>query len=116
MQQSLKGKKIKDYELGETLATHNDMHLLAAHMNNNKEVTVLMVERKSLQQDTFVAYNNIIMENQNQVHPAYIDAVQSANNIYIVVEKIERLPAGRTYQQLLPSIVDLYRRMGDYKI
>ena len=48
-------------------------------------MTVLMIEKKDMQQETFIAYNNLLSENQLQIHPQYIEAVQSANNIYIIV-------------------------------
>jgi hypothetical protein len=80
-----KGKQIKDYLLGETLVALNDMHLLEGKRGSGLEVTVLMIEKKDMQQETFIAYNNLLSENQLQIHPQYIEAVQSANNIYIIV-------------------------------
>lgn len=80
-----KGKQIKDYLLGDALVALNDMHLLEGKRENGLEVTVLMIEKKNMQQETFIAYNNLLSENQLQIHPQYIEAVQSANNIYIIV-------------------------------
>jgi hypothetical protein len=116
MQNSPKGKQIKDYVIGETIIGYNDMHLLQGRRQNGSEVTILMIEKKNMQQETFVPYNNLISENKLRIHPAYYEVVQSANNIYIIVEKVTKLPGDFTFLQLLPSIVDLYRSMGEYKL
>jgi hypothetical protein len=117
MQNSLKGKQIKDYILGDTILAYNDMYLLEGRQKNGTDVTVLMIEKKNMHQETFVPYNNLLSENHSRIHPAYIEAVQSANNIYIVIEKIERIaPETHPFLKLLPSIVELYRNMGEYKL
>jgi hypothetical protein len=114
--QSQRGKQIKDYVLGETLVNLNDMHLLEGRRAKGDEVTVLMIEKKCMQQESFLPYNALLAENKLAIHPAYLEVIQSANNIYIVVEKISKLPGGFTWGQLLPVIVELYRRMGEFKL
>lgn len=116
MTQSQRGKQIKDYILGETLVNYNDMHLLEGRRAKGDEVTVLMIEKKCMQQETFLPYNNLLAENKLAIHPHYIEVIQSANNIYIVVEKITKIPAGFPWGQLLPGLVELYRRMGEFKL
>jgi hypothetical protein len=116
MQNSQRGKQIKDYVLGDTIVNFNDMNLLEGRRTTGLEVTVLMIEKKNMQQESFVPYNNLLSENKYQAHPNYIEAVQSANNIYIVVEKISKVPGGYSWSQLLPSVVELYRRMGEFKL
>ena len=70
-----------------------------------------------MQQETFVPYNNLLSENNYKIHPSYYEAVQSANNIYIVIEKISKLDYSKdSYQTVLPSIVMLYRNMAEYKL
>lgn len=71
-----------------------------------------MIEKKCMQQETFLLYNNLLADNKLAIHPKYIEVIQSANNIYIVVEKITKILAGSSWGQLLPGLVDLYRRMG----
>ena len=70
-----------------------------------------------MQQETFVIYNNVISENSKGIFPKYIEVVQSANNIYIVIEKISKLDYNKdSYQTVLPSMVMLYRNMAEYKL
>lgn len=70
-----------------------------------------------MQQETFVSYNNLLSENSNGIFPKYIEVVQSANNIYIVIEKISKLDYSKdSYQTVLPSMVMLYRNMAEYKL
>lgn len=70
-----------------------------------------------MQQETFVPYNNLLLENKDRIHPQYIEAVQSANNIYIITEKVNRVTADTChFLKLLPSFVELYRAMGEYKL
>lgn len=93
------------------------MHLLAGTRKNGQEVSILVIEKKKMQQETFVPYNNLLMENKDRIHPQYVEAVQSANNIYIITEKVHRLTADAChFLKLLPSFVELYRAMGEYKL
>jgi hypothetical protein len=60
-----------------------------------------------------VSYNNVLAENVNGIFPKYIEVVQSANNIYIIIEKISRLDYNKdSYQAIIPSLVQLYRNMA----
>jgi hypothetical protein len=57
---SVKGKCIKDYILGDSVRSEVDMQLLEAKQQQGKEFTVLMVEKKNIDQQTFIAYNNLL--------------------------------------------------------
>jgi hypothetical protein len=81
----LLGKQIKDYTIDQPLMDTPDGHLLTAHKGNGQQVCVMMIEKKNLDQQLFVAYNNLLLENRSQVHPQYIEPVQSTNNIYLVL-------------------------------
>jgi hypothetical protein len=60
-----------------------------------------------------VSYNNVLAENVHGIFPKYIEVVQSANNIYIIIEKISRLDYNKdSYQAIIPSLVQLYRNMA----
>ena len=43
MSNSLKGKQIKDYVIGDTILNYNDMHLLEGKRKNGNDVTILMI-------------------------------------------------------------------------
>jgi len=82
---SVKGKSIKDYILGESIRSEVDMQLLEGKQQQGKEVTILMVEKKNIDQQTFISYKNLLQENCRHIHPKYIEAIQSTNNIYLVL-------------------------------
>lgn len=111
------GKQVKDYVLGEVIASYQNMHLLAARSTKARDVAILMIDKTQIDNSTFVGYLNILQENPNKVHPLYIEPVQSSNNIYIVLENIKKLEdAPLPYLETLACLVDLYRRIGEYKV
>lgn len=117
MQNTKSRKQIKDYIIGETISNYNDMNLMQGNMKNGTEITIIMVEKKNIQQETFVSYNNLLSENRHKIYPEYIQAVQSTNNVYLILEKIIPIDYENSNAlELLPSLVELYRNMGEYKL
>ena len=90
----VKGKQVKDYIIGDQIIDVKGVQLYSAVTTTNKLVTVLLVQKKDIEQATFISYNNLILENVNKIHPKYIEAVQSTNNIYLILEPITYLPLG----------------------
>lgn len=113
----IKGKQIKDYIIGDTLITYKDMNLLSGHKLNGAQITILMIDKKHLEQQHFVAYNNLLLENKAKIHPQYIEPIQSTNNIYLIVEKIDKLNSTSiNYRQLLPAMISFYHNIGEFKV
>lgn len=81
----LKGKQIKDYVIGDVLVDFKDMHLLQGTKTNSQQVSILMIDKKNVEHESFLFYNNLLLENKFKVHPQYIEPVQSTNNIYIIL-------------------------------
>ena len=76
-----------------------------------------MIDKKNLDQQLFVAYNNLLLENKSRVHPQYIEPIQSTNNIYLVLEKVDKIEGtGNEYKLILSSLVWLYRKVGEFKV
>lgn len=79
--------------------------------------SILVIDKKLVDQASFVAYNNLLQENRQRIHPEYIEPIQSTNNIYIVLEHLRPISGATiSYRDILPSLVQLYRNVGEYKI
>lgn len=81
----LKGKQIKDYVVGEPIATQQNGQLFQARHIKGRPLSILMLEKQHIDHNTFVAYNNLIQENTRKIHPEYVEPIQSNHNIYIVL-------------------------------
>ena len=56
----LKGKQVKNYILGDTTLSQHNMHLLAGTTTDNRPVSILMIDKHQLEQQSFVAYINML--------------------------------------------------------
>ncbi|MCB0369050.1 MAG: hypothetical protein KDD45_06240 [Bdellovibrionales bacterium] len=54
-------------------------------------MSILMIDKGQLEQQSFVGYLNILQENRHKVHPRYIEPIQSTNNIYVVLERVRKV-------------------------
>ena len=109
----VKGKQVKNYIIGDVILTYHDMHLLAGRTLQGHDISILMIDKAQMDQATFVAYVNMLQEDPHKVHPRYYEPIQSSNNIYVVLEKVQRLQdTSISYQQVLASLVALYKNIG----
>lgn len=110
-----KGKLIKDYVVGESVATAGDCQLAEGRRTNGEQVMLLIMEKRNLETLSFLNYNNLLQENIQGVHPRYLEIIQSTSNVYIILEKLAA-PHAADPLALLPSLLKLYRSMGEYKL
>ena len=68
----VKGKQVKDYIIGDQIIDVKGVQLYSAVTTAHKVVSVLLVQKKDIEQATFINYNNLILENVNKIHPKYI--------------------------------------------
>ena len=87
----VKGKQVKNYIIGDVTVTYHNMHLLAGKTLKGQDISILMIDKAQMNQETFVSYVNMLQENVHKVHPRYYEPIQSSNNIYVVLEKVQRL-------------------------
>lgn len=117
MQNSVKGKQIKDYIIGDTLVAMGDTTVLQAATAKGQRATLVMVEKKNMEQETFVQYNNLLAENTQGLHPRYLEVVQSAHNMYIVLEHLQKpSPLSNPALSLVGAFVELYGKLGQFKV
>lgn len=60
MQHSVKGKQVKDYVMGEAIISGVDMQLVHTVKANQQHLVALVFDKKSLEQTSFIGYNNLI--------------------------------------------------------
>lgn len=79
--------------------------------------SLVAIEKGRLDQNAFVQYHNLLVENKAGIHPRYVEPIQSSNNVYIVLEYLKPMPQPTvTPNQLLPSLIDLYRHAGEFRL
>lgn len=67
----LKGKQVKNYILGDVTITQHDMQLLSGTTTDHRPVSILMIDKHQLEQQSFVAYVNMLQENTHNLHPRF---------------------------------------------
>ena len=67
----VKGKQVKNYIIGDVTLTYQNMHLLAGKTIQGQDISILMIDKAQMDQQTFVAYINMLQENVHKVHPRY---------------------------------------------
>jgi hypothetical protein len=81
----LKGKMIKNYSLEDTMVKfENGSELVYGFKDNKYKVSIYALEKKNIDHESYLYYNNSISENNNKIYPKLEDLVQSANFVYLV--------------------------------
>jgi hypothetical protein len=66
----LKGKMIKNYSLEDTIVKYeNGSELVHGFKDNKYKVSIYALEKKHIDQESYLYYNNAISENQNKIYP-----------------------------------------------
>jgi hypothetical protein len=67
----------------------------------SEEVSVYALDKKSVNIEHYVVYNNEILENSQGMYPLYIEVIQSTNFIYLILEKLSRPVKGSLTPHLI---------------
>lgn len=113
----MQGKQIKDYTVGSPILATKEMQLFEAKNSHQQLFSLIVIDKTRIEQSIFVDYHNLLLENTAKIHPRYVEPIQSTNNVYIVLEHLKQMvKAQYPPQQILQSLIDLYRHAGEFKL